>query len=106
MAGYSIMILICSTTLSHSDCQANTALDVVRGPQVDNQVMCALNAQTMIARTNLIRASGSEYLKVICLPIKSADEWIGEIEMRKRGENPHPHPSSVDDDAGPEEGGW
>jgi hypothetical protein len=31
MAGYSIMILICSTALSHSDCQANTALDVVRG---------------------------------------------------------------------------
>jgi len=102
MSGYSILILICSLSLSHGDCQLNTALDVVRGPQ------CALNAQTMIARTNLIRASGSEYLKVICLPIKSADEWIGEIEMRKRGENPHPHPhpSSVDDDAGPEEGGW
>jgi hypothetical protein len=33
----------------------------------------------LIARTNLIRASGSEYLKVICLPIKNADEWIGEI---------------------------
>jgi hypothetical protein len=54
MSGYSILILICSTALSHSDCRAMTALDVVRGPTVDNAIMCALNAQTMIARTDLV----------------------------------------------------
>src|SRR5580658_7432736 len=45
MPDYSIVILICSTALSHSDCQPDTALDVVRGPQVNNPVLCALDAQ-------------------------------------------------------------
>jgi hypothetical protein len=36
MPDCSIVILICSTALSHSDCQPDTALDVVRGPQVNN----------------------------------------------------------------------
>jgi hypothetical protein len=45
MSAYSIVILICSASLSHANCDYNTALDVVRGPPVDNPVMCALNAQ-------------------------------------------------------------
>ena len=55
MSGYSLVILICSIALSHADCQPKTATDVVRGPPVDNPVMCGLNAQTMIARTDLVR---------------------------------------------------
>src|SRR5450432_3576050 len=47
---YSILVLVCSTALSHADCQAKTAVDVVRGPTVDNPMMCGVNAQTMIAR--------------------------------------------------------
>jgi hypothetical protein len=80
---YSILILICSTALSHADCQAKTALDVVRGPTVDNAIMCALNAQTMIARTDLVQGDGTQYVKVVCRPSKSADEWVAEIEARK-----------------------
>jgi hypothetical protein len=79
---YSILILICSTALSHSDCLAKTALDVVRGPAVDNPMMCALNAQTMIARTDLVQ-DGSQYIKVVCTPSKNADQWMAEIEARK-----------------------
>ena len=83
MSGYSILILICSTALSHSDCQAKTALDVVRGPSVDNSIMCALNAQTMIARTDLVQGDGAQYMKVVCTPSKNADEWMAEVEARK-----------------------
>jgi hypothetical protein len=83
MSGYSILILICSTTLSHSDCQATTAVDVVRGPKVDNAIMCAMNAQTMIARTDLVQTGGTQYMKVVCTPSKNADEWMAEIESRK-----------------------
>ena len=83
MAGYSMVILICSTALSHSDCQPNTALDVVRGPQADVSVMCALNSQTMIARTDLVQAGGAQYMKVVCAPSKSAEQWKAEIEARK-----------------------
>jgi hypothetical protein len=80
---YSIMILICSTTLSHADCQAKTAVDVIRGPTVDNPMMCGLNAQTMIARTDLVQGEGSEYLKVVCARAKNAEQWAVEIKARK-----------------------
>lgn len=80
---YSIVILICSTALSHADCQPKTALDVVRGPIVDNEVMCALNAQTMIARTDLVQTGESQYVKVVCARQKNAEEWVAEIEARK-----------------------
>ena len=80
---YSILVLICSTALSHADCQAKTAMDVVRGPTVDNLMMCALNAQTMIARTDLVQPDGTQYMKVVCTPRQNAEEWVAEIEARK-----------------------
>jgi hypothetical protein len=69
--------------MSHSDCQTKTAIDVVRGPRVDNAIMCALNAQTMIARTDLVQGDGTQYMKVACTPSKDADEWMAEVEARK-----------------------
>ena len=83
MSGYSLLILICSTALSHSDCRAKTALDVVRGPTVDNAIMCALNAQTMIARTDLVQNDGTGYVKVVCTRSKNAEQWVAEIAARK-----------------------
>jgi hypothetical protein len=80
---YSIIVLICSTALSHADCQAKTAVDVVRGPTVDNPMMCGLNAQTMIARTDLVQTNGTEYVKVVCTRAKNAEQWVAEIEARK-----------------------
>jgi hypothetical protein len=80
---YSILVLICSTALSHADCQATTAADVVRGPTVDNPMMCGLNAQTMIARTDLVQGGGAEYAKIVCTRAKNAEEWVAEIESRK-----------------------
>jgi hypothetical protein len=80
---YSILVLICSTALSHASCQAKTAVDVVRGPTVDNPMMCGFNAQTMIARTDLVQGDGSEYMKVVCTRAKNAEEWVAEIEARK-----------------------
>ncbi|HEY1783854.1 MAG TPA: hypothetical protein VGG79_26080 [Roseiarcus sp.] len=80
---YSIIVLICSTMLSHADCQAKTAMDVVRGPTVDNPTMCALNAQTMIARTDLVQPDGTEYMKVVCTRRQNAEAWMAEIEARK-----------------------
>jgi hypothetical protein len=80
---YSIVILICSSALSHADCQAKSAVDVVRGPTVDNPMMCAFNAQTMIASTDLVRADGTEYVKVMCAPAKNAEQWVAELKARK-----------------------
>jgi hypothetical protein len=90
MSDYSIVILICSTALSHSDCQPNTALDVMRGPEVDNPVMCALNAQTLLARTDLVQIGGTQYMKVVCTRSKNANQWKAEIEGRKAAVNADP----------------
>jgi len=80
---YSVLVLICSTALSHADCQAKTAVDVIRGPSVDNSIMCGMNAQTMIARTDLVQNDGTEYVKVVCTRSKNAEQWVAEIEARK-----------------------
>jgi hypothetical protein len=80
---YSIIILVCSTALSHADCQSKTAVDVVRGPIVDNPMMCGFDAQAMIARTDLVQNDGTEYVKVVCTRAKNAEEWVAEIEARK-----------------------
>jgi hypothetical protein len=80
---YSLIVLICSSALSHVDCQAKTAVDVIRGPTVDNPMMCGLNAQTMIARTDLVQGDGTEYVKIVCTRSKNAEQWVAEIEARK-----------------------
>src|ERR1700722_20312211 len=85
---YSILVLYCTPSLSRAECQGKTALVVVRGPTVDNPMMCALNAQTMIARTDLVQGDGSEYIKVVCTRSKNAEEWVAEIEARKAALQP------------------
>jgi hypothetical protein len=50
--------------------------------------MCALNAQTMIARTDLVQGDGSEYIKVVCTRSKNAEQWVAEIEARKAALQP------------------
>ena len=80
---YSIVILICSTALSHADCQPKSAIDVVRGPIVDNPTMCGFNAQAMLARTDLVQSDGAEYVKIVCTRSKNAEQWMAEIAARE-----------------------
>jgi hypothetical protein len=54
---------------------------LVHGPTVDNPIMRALSAQTMIARTDLVQ--GDAYMKVVCARSKNASQWMAEIEARK-----------------------
>ncbi len=80
---YSIVILICSTMLSHADCQSKTAVDVVRGPTVDNPMMCGFDAQAMIARTDLVQPLVRNTSKSCARESKNAEEWVAEIAARK-----------------------
>lgn len=68
MLSYTIVILICSVNIDHADCQRDTAIDVVRGPRVENVMMCGMGGQTMIAQTALAHGDGREYLKILCIP--------------------------------------
>jgi hypothetical protein len=68
-----VVILICSASLGRADCQMNTALDVIRGPNVANEMMCALQGQTTIAATAVAPRNGDEYVKILCMRSASRD---------------------------------
>ena len=67
MNPFAVLILICSANLRHSECQLNTALDVIRGPAVANELMCGLMGQSTIAATAISPREGQEYVKILCL---------------------------------------
>ncbi|TDQ20870.1 hypothetical protein [Phyllobacterium brassicacearum] len=67
-----VVILICSTSLSPADCQTNTALDVIVGPQASNAMMCGLQGQAYVAKTAIVGRSPNEYVKIRCSPPKAA----------------------------------
>jgi hypothetical protein len=65
-----VVILICSTSLSPMDCQSNTALDVIYGPQTSNAMMCGMQGQAFVARTAIVGRSPNEFIKIRCSPLK------------------------------------
>jgi hypothetical protein len=60
------MILVCSVNLSPADCQVETALDVISGPQAQNAISCGLQGQALIASTSIARRGPDEYIKIKC----------------------------------------
>lgn len=61
-----ILILICSTEVSPQDCQRETALDVISGPQVASVITCGLQGQALAASTAAIGRRPDEYMKIRC----------------------------------------
>ena len=66
-----IVILVCATSLSPQDCQRDTALDVISGPQAAGVTGCGLLGQATMAETGLGRRS-DEYIKIRCEPLRPA----------------------------------
>ncbi len=77
---FQVLILVCSVDLAPSDCQIETALDVIRGPVAANEVMCGLYGQAYIAQTTLAPHGPGEYVKIRCIPLTAAQE-----ALRRRG---------------------
>lgn len=63
---FKVLILICSAALSREQCQADTAVAVINGPEAPNEVMCGLNGQAYLANTALAEKHENEYVKVTC----------------------------------------
>ena len=64
---FKMLILVCSVALPHADCQPNTALDVIQGPEVANELMCGFQGQAYLATTALgVHLGRNEYLKIKC----------------------------------------
>lgn len=72
MTPFTIFILICSMAVDHDACQPNTAVDIVQGPHVQNEIMCGLLGQTTIAATALAPRPDMEYMKIVCKRTKNS----------------------------------
>lgn len=64
---FRIVILVCSMQLAPADCQINSAIDVINGPEAYDAVSCGLYGQTYLAETALgENHRPDEYLKLSC----------------------------------------
>jgi len=64
---FKVLILVCSINTTPADCQLNTAVDVIDGPEAANQSVCGLYGQAYIADTALgTSPRADEYVKVKC----------------------------------------
>ncbi|MDW6026503.1 hypothetical protein SAZ10_32555 [Mesorhizobium sp. BAC0120] len=68
-----MLILVCSVNVSPADCQQETALDIIQGPQVASVFECGMASQAMAAQTSILRHGSDEYMKVKCSRLKVAD---------------------------------
>ena len=62
-----VLILVCSIGIAPAECQTNTALEVIRGPEAANEMMCGLHGQAYIAQTSLVPRGSLEYVKIKCM---------------------------------------
>jgi hypothetical protein len=65
-----IMILVCSVNVSPVDCQTETALDIISGPQTASAISCGMQGQALIASTSFARQRPGEYVKIKCTHLK------------------------------------
>jgi hypothetical protein len=63
---FKVLILVCSINMAPSDCQRHNALDVISGPDAQNEIMCGLYGQAYVADTALVGRQNNEYVKVTC----------------------------------------
>jgi hypothetical protein len=69
---FQVLILICAAGVSPGDCQAENALDVLRGPFVANEMMCGMQGQAYIAPTAVVPRGPGEFVKIKCMSAPAA----------------------------------
>jgi len=63
---FKVLILVCSTALPHGQCQVDTAVSVITGPEAPDARLCGLNGQAYLAGTSIGALHEGEYAKVKC----------------------------------------
>lgn len=75
---FTVLILICSINLAPMDCQANSAVDVIQGPEAASEEMCGLHGQAYLAEIALgTRHREDEYVKIKCTRTTIAGGNVG-----------------------------
>jgi hypothetical protein len=63
---FQILALVCSIGMAPADCQTDTAIKTMLGPEAANEVQCGLYGQAYFAELGHYSLGKSEYLKVMC----------------------------------------
>jgi hypothetical protein len=79
---FKVLILVCSVQQSPADCQPESAVDVISGPDEPNEIACARDGQAYVAPTPLVVA-GETYPKILCLRI-AAEQRPGQTRVEAR----------------------
>ncbi|HKN29980.1 MAG TPA: hypothetical protein VJY34_19745 [Roseiarcus sp.] len=66
MSPFLVYIFVCAASIAPGDCNTRNAVDVVLGPEANNEIMCGLEAQEMFAKTAILPKNG-EYVKISCI---------------------------------------
>lgn len=61
-----VLLLVCAAATPHFQCQEGNARIVMQGPDVGNEISCAMRSQAYIAGT-AIEIGAAEYLKIKCV---------------------------------------
>ena len=73
MSSFLVYIFICAASTARGDCDNHSAIDVVLGPEVRNEIMCGLQAQEMFAQTAIAPKDG-QYVKISCIRRRAVAE--------------------------------
>lgn len=78
MTPFTVSILVCSMALDQAACQPKTAIDVIRGPKLANEMQCPLMGQATLAANGAALAPkpGLEYVKIQCARSKETAELV------------------------------
>lgn len=71
-----VLILVCSVSVTPSECRPETALDVISAPNTDSLISCMLGSQAMLARTAQLGQRPQEYVKISCSPSRQVAQKL------------------------------
>jgi hypothetical protein len=64
---FKVILLVCATSIARGDCQPDTALYLLNGPDASNEVSCGMQSQAYLAQTWIGQSMAEdEYLKIVC----------------------------------------
>lgn len=66
MNSFIVVVFVCASGIGQSECNADTALDVIRGPKVSSEITCGLHGQATIASLARPLDTEHEYMKITC----------------------------------------
>lgn len=75
---FKVLLLICAVTVQHKDCQEQTALTVLQGPEAPNAAACGMQSQAYFASSALaVTLKENEYLKITCRRTAIGKQTVG-----------------------------